>query len=122
MDLICVELLGVDLFGELIQLHLGQPLSADLPAPSSLCRHARIDYVTADRAGTLAESPPAVHTELPGGTRLGHRRLREIGETAPLHGTNRDYLSVVHAIGVAPEPVNAAVEAFLDTNRWLVTA
>jgi hypothetical protein len=87
-----------------------------------LCRHARIDYVTAERAGTLAESPPAVHTELPGGTFLGHRRLREIGETAPLHGTNRDYLSVVHAIGEAPEPVNAAVEIFLDTNRWLVTA
>lgn len=122
MDLICAELLGVDLFAELIRLHLGQPLSATLPCPSTVDRHARIHYVTADRAGTLTEAPPPLSTDLPGGIRLGHRRLRDIGVTAPLHGTNRDYLSVVHAIGPAPAPVRTAVDDFVATHRWSVTA
>lgn len=122
MDLICAELLGVDLFAELIRLHWGKPLSGNLPDPSTVERHARIEYVTADRAGILTEAPPPVSTELPGGISLGHRRLREIGVTAPLHGTNRDYLSVVHAIGPSAAPVDAAVDDFLATHRWLVTA
>ncbi|AWK76745.1 hypothetical protein CBI38_35500 (plasmid) [Rhodococcus oxybenzonivorans] len=122
MDLICAELLGIDLFAELIQLHLGRPLRGDLPDPVDLGRHARIDYVTADRAGTLTEAPPPLRTALPGGISLGHRQLREIGVSAPLHGTNRDYLSVVHAIGPAPDPVDAAVEDYLASHTWTVTA
>jgi len=122
MDLICAELLGVDLFAELIRLHCGQPLSGDLPDPSTVERHARIEYVTARNAGTLTEAPPPVSTTLPGGIRLGHRRLREVGVAAPVHGTNRDYLSVIHAIGPSAGPVDAAVEDFLGAHRWLVTA
>jgi biotin carboxylase len=122
MDLICAELLGADLFAELIRLHRGEPLSGDLPDPATVRRHARIDYVTADRAGTLTEAPPPMNTKLPGGIRLGHRRLREIGVTAPVHGTNRDYLSAVHAIGPSAVPVDAAVEDFLAAHHWMVTA
>jgi biotin carboxylase len=122
MDLICAELLGFDLFAEVIRLHMGQSLSVDLPVPSTLDRHAHIRYVTADRAGTFTEAPPTASTELPDGIRLGHRRLRALGVTAPLHGTNRDYLAVVHAIGPAPEPVGAAIEDFVATHQWLVTA
>jgi biotin carboxylase len=121
MDLLCSELLGVDLFAEVIGVHLGRELSPDLPHPEELPRHARIQYVTADRAGTLTDAPPTLTTELPGQVRLGHRRLREIGVTAPLHGTNRDYLAAVHAIGPAPGPVRAAIDEFVTSHTWAVT-
>jgi len=49
-------------------------------------------------------------------------RLREVGVAAPVHGTNRDYLSVIHAIGPSAAHVDAAVEDFLGAHRWLVTA
>lgn len=121
MDLICADLLGVDLFAEVLRLHLGQSLSADLPDPSTVDRHARIHYVTADRAGTLTDAPPTASAESPNGILVGHRRLREIGVTAPLHGTNRDYLGVVHAIGPAPAPVAVAIDDFVAAHRWSVT-
>lgn len=122
MDLICAELLGFDLFAELIRLHLGLPLAATLPDPSTMDKHVRVRYVTAERAGSLADAPPNTSAELPGGIRLRHRRLREIGATAPLHGTNRDYLSVVHAIGSSPAAVVEAVDDFVATHHWMVTA
>lgn len=119
MEFVYGELLGVDLFEQVIRLHLGEPLGA-LPDPSTVERHARVRYLTADRAGTLTETPPNLAEELPGGIRLGHRRLREPGVTAPLHGTNRDYLSVVHAIGPAPDAVTAAVDGFVSRHVWSV--
>lgn len=91
MHLICSELLGVDLFAEVIGLHLGESLSAGLPRPAELGRHTRIHYVTADREGILHESPSEGSVVLPGGVRIGHRRLRQPGVSAPLYRTNRDY-------------------------------
>ncbi len=122
MDLICSELLGVDLFAAVIRLHLGEPLPDGLPCPAELGRQARIHYVTADREGTLYESPAELSADLPGGVRLGHRRLRDPGVSAPLHGTNRDYLSVVHALGPSAESVRTAVEDFVGSSRWSVGA
>lgn len=122
MDLICAELLGVDLFAEVIRLHLGRPLSAGLPVPSTVDRHARIRYVAAEQAGRFTGAPPTSSAELPDGIRLGHRRLRALGVTAALHGTNRDYLGVVHAIGPGPEAVGAAIDDFVAANQWSVTA
>ena len=122
MDLICAELLGVDLFAEVIRVHMGQSLSVDLPEPSTVDKAAHVRYVRADRAGTLVAAPPPVSADLAGGIRLGHRPLRPVGVAAPLHGTNRDYLSVVHAIGPASAPVTAAVDDFVSANRWSVTA
>ncbi len=122
MDLICSELLGVDIFAAVIRLHLGEPLPDGLPRPAELGRQARIHYVTADREGTLYESPAELSADLPGGVRLGHRRLRDPGVSAPLHGTNRDYLSVVHALGPSVESVRTAVEDFVGSSRWSVGA
>ncbi|MFD2421578.1 ATP-grasp domain-containing protein [Amycolatopsis pigmentata] len=122
MDLICAELLDFDLFAELIRLHLGLPLAAALPSPSTMDTYARVRYVTAGQAGSLVDAPADTAAELPGGLRLRHRRLRQIGVTAPLHGTNRDYLSVVHAIGPTSTAVTEAVDDFVATHRWVVTA
>ncbi|TDP93955.1 ATP-grasp domain-containing protein [Labedaea rhizosphaerae] len=119
MDLLCTELLGVDLFDAVIGLHLGEPLP-DLPDPVDLQRFARIEYVSATSAGTLVEAPQAQTITAPGVT-LTHRRLREPGVAAPLHHTNRDYLSAVHAIGADKQAVHAAVREFVDSNTWRVT-
>ncbi|MBC6448949.1 ATP-grasp domain-containing protein [Actinokineospora xionganensis] len=119
MDLICADLLGVDLFAELIRLHQGQRLPAGLPDPVRLPRHARVDYVRADRAGVLVEAPADQEFTVDG-VRLGHRRMREVGVTADLHGTNRDYLAAVHAIGPDRSIVDTVVDGFLAERRWVI--
>lgn len=121
MDLICADLLDVDLFALLIRLHRGEPLPADLPDPARLDRHARVDYVLADRSGLLTARPPAGTSELPGGVRLGHRPLRALGVTAEVTGSNRDYLSAVHAIGPDAQRVDVALTDFHAHATWTVT-
>ncbi len=120
MDLICADLLGVDLFMALIRLHRGEPLPTDLPDPIGVARHARVDYVLADRPGVLMDAPPEGVRELPGGVRLGHRLLRGLGVAAGVTGTNRDYLAVVHAIGTEATRVDAALEDYLATGSWTI--
>lgn len=122
MDLIYSELLGVDLFEQVIRVHTGEALAKDLPNPAGLDRRAHLRYVTADRSGIFVDSPAEGTEELPHGIRLGHRRLRGIGVSAPLHGTNRDYLSVIHAIGPRTAPVDEAVDRFITGNTWEVRA
>ena len=122
MDLIYSELLGVDLFEQVIRVHTGQALPKDLPQPAALDRRAHLRYVTADRPGTFVGSPAEGTEELPQGVRLRHRRLRGLGVSAPLHGTNRDYLSVIHAIGPRTAPVHEAVDRFITGNAWEVRA
>ena len=122
MDLICSELLGADLFEALLRVHLGERLPAHVPTAAGVDRHVHIRYLTAEAPGTLVESPEPQTAGLPGGIVLGHRRLREPGVTAPLHGTNRDYLSVVHAIAPTAESASGAVEDFVAANRWVVSA
>lgn len=122
MDLIYSELLGVDLFEQVIRIHTGEALPKDLPQPEALDRRVHLRYVTADRPGSLLAAPVEGSEELPHGVRLRHRRLRGLGVTAPLHGTNRDYLSVIHAIGPRTAPVYEAVERFIASNTWEVGA
>lgn len=122
MDLILAELLGVPLFDHVIRLHLGEPLPAlPLPDPTTIARHVRVEYVCADRSGTLVAAPGAVDLHLDG-ARLGCRPLRAVGTAADVTGTNRDYLAVVHAIGAEPAAVTAAVRDFRATHRWDIAA
>ncbi|GEL17478.1 ATP-grasp domain-containing protein [Pseudonocardia asaccharolytica] len=118
MDLVCAELLGIDLFAILIRLHRGESLPADLPDPAPLDRHARVDYVLADRAGRLADAPAEGVVDLPEGVRLGHRLLRAVGTSAGWHGTNRDYVAVVHAIGPDAARVNTALDRYRAAAAW----
>jgi biotin carboxylase len=121
MDLICADLLGVDLFAALIRLHRGEPVPAGLPDPARLPRHARVDYVLADRPGMLVGAPAQGVVDLPGDVRVGHRALRALGVAAELHGSNRDYLAAVHAIGPDAARVDAALEQFLAAATWTIT-
>lgn len=117
MDLVMAELLGVPLFEYVIRLHTGEPLPP-LPDPARLDRHARVEYVCADRSGTLVAAPGPVDVLGPGGTRLGCRPLRAVGVTAPHTGTNRDYLAVLHGIGPDRATVLRELRDFRAGLRW----
>lgn len=121
MDLICADLLGIDLFAAVIRLHRGEPVPSDLPDPARLPRHARVDYVLADRPGVLVDAPAQGIVDFPDGIRIGHRALRALGVAAELHGNNRDYLAAVHAIGPDAARVDAALEQFLAASAWTIT-
>lgn len=122
MDLILAELLDLPLFEYVIRLHLGEPLAAmKLPDPVTVKRHARVEYVCADRPGTLVAAPGSVEAERDG-TRLGCRPLRAVGVTAELTGTNRDYLAVVHAIGADRTAVADALRQFRSSHTWEIAA
>ncbi|MFC3502475.1 siderophore biosynthesis protein [Micromonospora krabiensis] len=130
MDLILAELLGVPLFAHVIRLHLGEPLAAlDLPDPQAVGRHARVEYVCADRPGRLTAAPgPLDGTAPPGpldpiaaGVRLGCRPLREVGRDAEVTGTNRDYLAVLHGIGSDAPRVRTALARFRAGLRWEIS-
>ncbi|WP_424893150.1 ATP-grasp domain-containing protein [Streptomyces sp. XH2] len=114
-DIALADVLGIPLFEHILRTHLGEPLPADLRARPD--GGLRVEYVCADRGGTLEKAPPASDTERDG-VRLVYRPLRGTGETHPLHGTNRDYLGVIRATGTDQGRIDQAVEAFLAAQRW----
>lgn len=119
-DLVSAELLGFDLFAALIRVHAGEPLPADLPHPSAVTGHARVDYVLADRPGTYVAAPPDGAVCAADGTRVGHRRLRALGARVELRASNRDFLGAVYGIGRDAAAVDAAVERFQEANAWSI--
>ncbi|MGC5051416.1 ATP-grasp domain-containing protein [Micromonospora sp. DT48] len=122
MDLILAELLGVPLFEYVIRLHLGEPVAdLHLPDPATIGQTARVEYVCADRGGTLVAAPGPVDT-VRDGVRLGCRPLRTVGTTAERTGTNRDYLAVLHAIGPDPVAVGRALVEFRAELDWVIAA
>ncbi|WP_394939684.1 acetyl-CoA carboxylase biotin carboxylase subunit family protein [Psychromicrobium sp. YIM B11713] len=122
MDLFTSELLGIDLFAEVISLHCGQSLSEASRSAGKPPRQARVEYVFAEGAGRLTELPQASDAVLESGVRLIHKPIQEAGSL--LHGghTKRDYLSAVQAIGPDLVSVDREISAFLAANRWLVEA
>ncbi|MGK5730169.1 ATP-grasp domain-containing protein, partial [Streptomyces sp. URMC 124] len=114
-DIALADALGIPLFEHILRTHLGEPLPADLGARSD--GRLRVEYVCADRGGTLEKAPPASDTERDG-VRLVYRPLRAAGEAHPLHRTNRDYLGVIRATGTDQGRIDQAVEAFLAAERW----
>ncbi|MFI7220230.1 acetyl-CoA carboxylase biotin carboxylase subunit family protein [Micromonospora maritima] len=121
MDLILADLLDIPLFAHVIRLHLGEPLSAlRLPDPTTLDRHARVEYVCADRSGRLTAAPGPADT-VRDGVRLACRPLRQVGRAAERTGTNRDYLAALHGIGPGPGVVAAALAEFRAERRWTIS-
>jgi biotin carboxylase len=122
VDFALAELLGVDLFARIIEVHRGVSIDDGdaLGEPARLGLHARLDYVFADRAGVLIDAPQNGSRTLPGGVRIGARRLREPGVAAALTGTNRDYLAAVYAIGPDAGGVHAALQRYRSEHRWVI--
>ncbi|GIG86029.1 ATP-grasp domain-containing protein [Plantactinospora endophytica] len=119
VDLVMAELLDLPLFAHVLRIHAGDPLPA-LPDPVRVPRHARVEWVCADRSGTLVAAPGPVDATGPAGVRLGSRPLRTVGVAAPLTGTNRDYLAALHAIGPDPATVREALRDFRAAHRWTI--
>ncbi|MGW7088889.1 ATP-grasp domain-containing protein [Streptomyces sp. NPDC054871] len=120
MEFLCGRILDLDLFTELVRLHLGGSLPAHLPDIRRLQCAARMALVLADRPGTLTASPPPMDTVLSSGVHFTHERLRAIGTRAPLYNSHDDFLSSIHALGSDTGQVNATVDEFLNGNRWHV--
>ena len=116
-EFLLADLLGEQLFEQVLRLHLGEPLP---PAGASQHGHARVDYPCADRSGVLVEAPDRM--DLNGPVRLAYRPMRAVGERRQLTGTNRDYLGVVRAVGPDRGSVDRAVEEFLAEQTWRVAA
>jgi hypothetical protein len=116
-EFLLADLLGEQLFEQVLRLHLGEPLP---PAGTSPRGHARVDYPCADRSGVLVQAPDRM--DLDGPVRLAYRPMRAIGERRELSGTNRDYLGVVRAVGPDREAVDQAIEQFLAEQTWQVAA
>ncbi|WP_217196971.1 ATP-grasp domain-containing protein [Streptomyces buecherae] len=114
-DLALADVLGIPLFAHVLRTHAGQPLP-----PSLVTDHAgrmRLEYVIADRAGTLTAAPGPSET-VHDGVRLDYRPLREIDTHRPLHHTNRDFLGVLCATGTDQRAVDEAVARYLAAHTW----
>jgi biotin carboxylase len=118
-DFVLCDLLGVDLFDLVLRVHLGESLPAQPPRPWGGTGHAVIDYVVADRSGTITAVPPAGAraTGAPN-VLLSFRPLRAVGDDIVVTHTNRDYLGVISAIGTDATAVEAAVAAARAAERW----
>ncbi|MCC3779883.1 ATP-grasp domain-containing protein [Streptomyces sp. UNOB3_S3] len=118
-DLVLAGLLDIPLFEHVLRTHLGEPLPAALGARTD--GRVRMEYVCAERGGTLKTAPGASDTERDG-VRLVYRPLRELGEEHPHYRTNRDYLGVLRATGTDQDRIDRAVAEFLAARRWEIVS
>jgi biotin carboxylase len=113
-DFLLSDLLGTDLFELTLRLYLGERLPAAMPPAPRGC--AVIDYVVAQRSGTLTAAPAAV-----GGGPVWYRPWRQPGDEITLTHTNRDYLGAISAIGPDLVAAEATIAAFRAGHQWLLS-
>lgn len=114
-DLLLAELTGLPLFEIVLRTHLGDPLPAELPVRRDGA--ARVEYPCAATPGTLVAAPGATASSRDG-VHLTYRPSRAVGETQPVHHTNRDYLGTLMTWGFDQDAVDRAAADFLATERW----
>lgn len=108
-EFLLAGMLGIDLFGQVLRVHLGERLPAVPPRPRGRCAVA--DYIFAERPGVLARVEPPRRLAREPGVRLRCWPLRRQGETITLTGSNRDYLGVITASGDDKDAVERSVAA-----------
>jgi hypothetical protein len=134
-DFLLADLLRVPLFDDVLRLHLGEPLDARTPDPhvdpagmstgtstglgtgTNTGGHAIVEYVVADRAGTLMAAPEPGERVVDG-VRITYRTDRPVGSAIALSHTNRDYVGTIRAIGPDPAATERAVAAFRAGHVW----
>lgn len=115
-EFLLAAVIGTDLFGQVLRVHLGERLPAAPPLPRGRCAVA--DYVFAERPGVLARVEPPGHVAGEPGVRLTCWPLRRAGETITLTGSNRDYLGVITACGDDKRAVERSVAAARTAWQW----
>ncbi len=114
-DFLLSSLLGQDVFETVLRAHLGlPPLAPAAPVPAGT-----VDYVLADRSGTLTAAPGPADTTA-GGVRLTYRPHRAVGDQIRLTRTNRDFLGAIEATGPSRPAVDAALTAFRASHSWTI--
>jgi biotin carboxylase len=118
-DFLLADLLRIPVFDEVLEIHLGAPLRAAPRAasPQEAGAHAIVDYVLADRSGTLTAAPATGAHEI-GDVRVTYRPQRTVGTASALTHTNRDYLGTIQAIGPDPAAVEDAIARFRADHAW----
>jgi biotin carboxylase len=111
---------GIDVFGQVLRVHLGEPLPSLPPPPRHA--HAIADYIVAERPGVLASIPPPATWAAEPGVELACWPLRLAGEKIALTHSNRDYLGVITACGDDAGAVARSVAAARAAWRWEVAA
>ncbi|MCD0448087.1 siderophore biosynthesis protein [Actinocorallia sp. API 0066] len=114
-DFLLAELLGRDLFADVLLTHLGQP-PVFVPSPRGA---ATVEYLVADRSGTLTAAPTP-GTFVDNGVSVTYRPQRNIGDVIVQTHTNRDYLGTVQVVGPDRPSVAAALARFRRRRAWAV--
>lgn len=130
-DFLLAELLRIPLFDDVLRLHLGEPMAAPReplhdhagnPGGDHAAVHAIVEYVLADRSGTLTAAPGPGERVVGDDVRITYRPQRPVGgEAVALSHTNRDYLGTIQAIGPSPVAVEAAIARFRADHVWEIT-
>ncbi|AKU18237.1 ATP-grasp domain-containing protein [Luteipulveratus mongoliensis] len=116
-DLMLPDLIDVPIFDLALGVHCGEALPEALPTRTD--GRARLEYLCARRSGTLVRAPGSVD-RVEDGVTLAYRPLRELGVTANVTMTNRDFLGVVRARGLDQARVDAVVAGFVADNEWRI--
>jgi biotin carboxylase len=126
-DFLLADLLGIPLFAHVLRLHLGEPLGRTSPehdregAMPPGGPAAVVDYVIADRSGTLGDDAPGAVEHAANGVRLTYRPQRSPGDRITLTHANRDYLGTIRAIGAGRTEVETAVREFRAAHSWTIS-
>jgi biotin carboxylase len=115
-DFLLAAVTGIDLFAQVLRVHLGEPLPAAPPPPRRT--HAIAEYISAERDGVAVPAPPPGPAVAEPGVDLTCWPLRRPGERVTLCHSNRDYLGVITACGDDQGAVERSVAAARAAWRW----
>src|SRR5699024_3394828 len=118
----------VDLFAEVLRLHLGDALGPGSDHGIGADVHGAVVSLLAPTSGTVCAAPgdmsykSADHPgrSSPHGAHVVHRALRAVGDRVDVSHNNRDYLGIVRAVGPDRATVDAAIDTFRSEHPWVL--
>ncbi|MFI7587530.1 acetyl-CoA carboxylase biotin carboxylase subunit family protein [Spongisporangium articulatum] len=116
-DFTMAEIVGEDVFDQVVAVHLGAPVPGQ---PVAGGRAGLVHWVLAPGDGRLRTTARAGEHPAAGGAMVTYHPIRHDGDVVRVTGTNRDYLGSVQV--VAPDDVTAtrALADFVALHEWVV--